>query len=203
MSFYDSGYLQDSDAWTLKSRNYGTLTLHGKNFHFDGRKGRTVDFCIDDITKIRQEGAKVVMNMKDGAVWCFAFSPFFRAISISEAREGRRKAEAMIGLIEYVRGINNPLSIRQSMAPHRVREREVQKMKGSNEEELRPIKEKIVELSKKYSRLLIIEIEEELNLGISQIRKAIKDMIEKQEIKAKYFSSSDTVVFQIDPTNNQ
>ena len=68
------------------------------------------------------------------------------------------------------------------------------------QEEFKPIKESLIELSKKYSRLLIKEIEEELNLRNKGrlIRDVLKDMIEKDEIKAKFFSSSDSVVFQID-----
>jgi len=71
------------------------------------------------------------------------------------------------------------------------------------QDELKPIKEKIFELSKKYSRLLIKEIEEELKLRNKGplIREALQDMIEKGEIKAKFFSSSDSVVFQIDQNN--
>jgi hypothetical protein len=72
------------------------------------------------------------------------------------------------------------------------------------QEEFKPIKEKLIELSKKYSRLLIKEIEEELNLKNqgTLIREAIKDMIEKEEFKAKFFSSSDSIVFQIDQNNH-
>ena len=72
------------------------------------------------------------------------------------------------------------------------------------QDELKPIKEKIFELSKKYSRLLIKEIEEEIKLRNkgTLIREAIQDMIKKEEIKAKFFSSSDSVLFQIDQNNH-
>jgi len=68
------------------------------------------------------------------------------------------------------------------------------------QEEFKPIKELVIELSKQYSRLLIKEIEEESKLKNKAplIREAIKDMIEKEEISAKFFSSTDSVVFQLD-----
>ena len=81
-------------------------------------------------------------------------------------------------------------------------QREEQERK--RQEEFKPIKERISELSKKYSRLLIKEIEEELKLRNkgTLIREAIQDMIEKEEIEAKFFTSSDSVVFQIDQNNH-
>jgi len=88
--------------------------------------------------------------------------------------------------------------VQKDAEEHRKQQKEEQERK--RQAEVKPIKEKILELSKKYSRLLIKEIEEELNLRNKGrlIRDVLKDMIEKDEIKAKFFSSSDSVVFQID-----
>ena len=92
--------------------------------------------------------------------------------------------------------------VQRDREEYQKKQREEQERK--RQEELKPIKERIFELSKKYSRLLIKEIEEELKLRNkgTLIREAIQDMIEKEEIKAKFFSSSDSIVFQIDQNNH-
>ena len=92
--------------------------------------------------------------------------------------------------------------VQRDREEYQKQQREDQERK--RQEEFKPIKERIFELSKKYSRLLIKEIEEELKLRNkgTLIREAIQDMIEKEEIKAKFFSSSDSIVFQIDQNNH-
>ena len=88
--------------------------------------------------------------------------------------------------------------VQRDRKEHEKQRREEQERK--RQEEFKPIKERVFELSKQYSRLLIKEIEEELKLKNkgTLIRETIKDMIDKEEIQAKFFSSSDSVVFQID-----
>lgn len=103
MSFYESGYLQDTNKKSQKSRNYGTLSLHGRTFHFDGRGGRTVDFNVDDIIDIKQKGVRVVMYLENNKLWSFAIMRFQRNPKLMEVFELKRKAESMIGLIKYLK----------------------------------------------------------------------------------------------------
>jgi len=66
------------------------------------------------------------------------------------------------------------------------------------QEEFKPIKTKVLELSTKFSRLFLKEIAEECEIkNPGLIRRAIEDMIEKKEIKAKYFASSQSIVFEL------
>ena len=84
----------------------------------------------------------------------------------------------------------------------RIRQQEEQRRREEEErkrqEEFKPIKNKVLELSTKFSRLFIKEIAEECKIKRSElIRRAIEDMIEKKEINAKYFASSESVVFEL------
>ena len=66
------------------------------------------------------------------------------------------------------------------------------------QEEFKPIKTKVLELSTKFSRLFLKEIAEECKIkNTSLIRRTIEDMINKKEINAKYFTSSDSIVFEL------
>ena len=66
------------------------------------------------------------------------------------------------------------------------------------QEEFKPIKTKVLKLSTKFSRLFLKEIAEECKIkDTSLIRRAIDDMIPKKEITAKYFASSESVVFEL------
>lgn len=70
--------------------------------------------------------------------------------------------------------------------------------KRKEQEEFKPIKTKVLELSTKFSRLFLKEIVEECKINDpGLIRRAIEDMIAKKEIDAKYFISSESVVFEI------
>ena len=86
--------------------------------------------------------------------------------------------------------------IKQERQDWELRRKEEEERK--RQEEFKPIKTKVLELSTKFSRLFIKEIAEECNIkrpGL--IRRAIEDMIEKKEIEAKYFASSESVVFEL------
>ena len=78
-----------------------------------------------------------------------------------------------------------------------------EKKKSKNEEEQKKInniennvKKRIKELSNKYSRLLISELVEDIQERSGYIIKTIEEMIEKEEIKARYFKSTSAIVFE-------
>ena len=82
---------------------------------------------------------------------------------------------------------------RREYEQNRIEEEERKK-----QEEFKPIKTKVLELSTKFSRLFLKEIAEECKIkNPGLIQRAIEDMIEKKEIKAKYFASSESVVFEL------
>jgi len=109
---------------------------------------------------------------------------------IEYANQGVIKIKGLEGKFDYKTRVQRD---RQAVVMRR-REEEERK----EQEELKPIKTKILELSTKFSRLFIKEIAEECKIkrpGL--IRRAIEDMIEKNEINAKYFASSESVVFEL------
>ena len=120
----------------------------------------------------------------------------------SYATEAEKKKLILARMQELKEKYDYNSRVQRDREEYQKQRREEQERK--RQEEFKPIKARIIELSKKYSRLLIKEIEEELNIRNKGplIREAIQDMIEKEEIKAKFFSSTDSVVFQIDQNNH-
>jgi len=124
---------------------------------------------------------------------------YAQAAISSEASYGSEHGKMIVARIQELKERYDYTSrVQRDREEYEKQRREEQERK--RQEEFKPIKERVFELSKQYSRLLIKEIEEELKLKNkgTLIREAIKDMIEKEEIQAKFFSSSDSVVFQID-----
>ena len=101
MTIFLSGYLQDSNKWTQKGRNHGTLTILNDVIFFNGRKGREVNIPLKDIKNAHNEGIKVIMNMKAGNLWSFAISPYWRAISITEAIQFKKEAETLSKILNH------------------------------------------------------------------------------------------------------
>lgn len=65
------------------------------------------------------------------------------------------------------------------------------------------LKNKLLDLATKYSRLQVIEMAEECDLDEEKILPIVKEMIEKGELKAKYYESTRSVVFRQDLYQNR
>jgi hypothetical protein len=114
--------------------------------------------------------------------------------------EGGPKSDYVFDLEAKIQGLEEKFDYKAKVQRDRQeeeqsrREEEVRK----RQEEFKPIKTKVLELSTKFSRLFLKEIAEECKINNpGLIRRAIEDMIEKKEINAKYFSSSESVVFEL------
>jgi len=114
--------------------------------------------------------------------------------------QGAPKDDHILALEAKIKEIEGKFDYKARV--QRARQQEKQRFKEIAEremqEEFKPIKAKVLELSTKFSRLFLKEIGEELKLkNTSIIRQAIEDMIIKKEINAKYFASSESVVFEL------
>jgi len=114
--------------------------------------------------------------------------------------QGAPKDDHILALETKIKKIEEKFDYKARV--QRARQKEKQRFKEIAEremqEEFKPIKAKVLELSTKFSRLFLKEIAEELKLkNTSIIRQAIEDMIIKKEINAKYFASSESVVFEL------
>ena len=114
--------------------------------------------------------------------------------------EGGPKPDYVFDLEAKIQGLEEKFDYKAKVQrdiqekKQRLREEEERK----KQEEFKPIKTKVLELSTKFSRLFLKEIAEECKIKrLGLIRRAIEDMIEKKEIDAKYFASSDSIVFEL------
>jgi len=95
------GYLQDSNKWTQKGRNHGTLTIFDDIIFFNGRKGREVTIPLKDIKNVYNKAPKVIINMKDGSLWSFAVSPYWGAKSIADKYQFRFQAKTLFKILNH------------------------------------------------------------------------------------------------------
>jgi len=114
--------------------------------------------------------------------------------------QGAPKTDYVLDLEAKIQGLEEKYDykakVQRDIQEEKQRRREEAERK--EQEELKPIKNKILELSTKFSRLFIKEIAEECKIKrTGLIQRAIEDMIEKKEINAKYFASSESVVFEL------
>lgn len=102
MSLYESGYLQEGNKFTLRGKNYGTISLIDNVLVFNGKKGRNIRIPITDIENVSHSGVKVILTLKGRKVWSFAINPYWRSSKLIEIIENKRKAEAMDNLLKYL-----------------------------------------------------------------------------------------------------